>query len=69
MERLKEHFKTTSFHRTLTDYSQALFENKLLVSRMVEPQPTQRGLQKHPPLRQVLLRSQSIIVESIKMKN
>lgn len=68
MERLKKPFKTTSFHRTLTNYSNALFENKLLISRIVEPRPTQRGLQKHPPLREVLLRPQSIVVESIKTR-
>jgi len=68
MERLLKPFQTTSFHRTLTDYSKTLFENKLLISRLVEPRPTRKGLQKHPPLREVLLRPQSIIVESIKMR-
>lgn len=66
MERLLKPFRTTSFHRTLTEYSDTLFKNRLLVSRLVEPQPTKKGMQKHPPLREVLLRPQSILIESMK---
>ncbi len=66
MERLSRPFKTVSFHRTLTDYSNVLFRSKLFVSRLVEPQPTKDGLKRHPRLRQVLLRPQSLILESIK---
>ena len=63
MERLLKPFETTSFHRTLTDYSRVLHDNGFLIKRLVEPQPTKKGLRKHPPLRQVLLRPQSIIIE------
>jgi hypothetical protein len=66
MDRLLKPFKTTSFHRTLTDYSATLHKNKLLIKRLVEPQPTKKGLKKHPQLREVLLRPQSIIIESAK---
>ena len=66
MERLAKPFKTTSFHRTLTDYFDALHKSRLFVSRLVEPRPTRRGLRKHPQLREVLLIPQSVIVESIK---
>jgi len=66
MERLVKPFKTASFHRTLTDYSAVLFRNKLLVSRLIEPKPTKEGLQKHPALRKILVRPQSIIFESVK---
>jgi ubiquinone/menaquinone biosynthesis C-methylase UbiE len=68
MERLLKPFKTTSFHRTLTDYSNALFKNKLLITKLVEPRPTRKGPQKHPQLREVLARPQSIIIESIKTR-
>jgi SAM-dependent methyltransferase len=68
MERLLKPFETTSFHRTLTDYSAALFKSKLLILRLVEPRPTRKGLQKHPPLREVLLRPQSVVIESMKIK-
>jgi 2-polyprenyl-3-methyl-5-hydroxy-6-metoxy-1,4-benzoquinol methylase len=66
MERLAKPFRTTSFHRTLTDYFDVLFRNRLFVSRLVEPIPTQKGLLKHPQLREVLRIPQSIVVESIK---
>ena len=66
MERLKRAFRTTSFHRTLTDYFDALFRSKLFVSRLVEPKPTKKGLQKYAPLRQVLARPQSMVIESVK---
>jgi len=68
MERLLKPFKTTSFHRTLTKYFDALYTNEFLVRRLVEPQPTKRGLEKHPPLREVLLRPQSLIIESVKQQ-
>jgi hypothetical protein len=67
MERLLKPFQTTSFHMTLTEYSDALFENKLLISRLVEPRPKQEGLQKHPPFREVLATLESIIIESLKI--
>ncbi|MBE0512811.1 class I SAM-dependent methyltransferase [Candidatus Bathyarchaeota archaeon] len=66
MERLAKPFRTTSFHRTLTNYFDALYRSRLFVSRLIEPKPTQKGLLKHPQLREVLVKPQSIIVESIK---
>jgi len=67
MERLVKPFRTTSFHRTLTSYFDALYKSKLFVSRLVEPRPTEKGLLKHPPLREVLVIPQSIIIECIKI--
>jgi len=67
MERLERPFRTTSFHRTLTDYFDALFKSRLFVSRLVEPKPTKKGLQKYPALRKVLARPQSIVIESVKI--
>jgi len=66
MERLVKPFRTTSFHRTLTEYFDVLYKSKLFVSRLIEPIPTQEGLQKHPQLREVSVIPQSIIVESIR---
>jgi len=66
MERLVKPFRTTSFHRTLTNYFDALFRSKLFVSNLVEPKPTQKGLREYPPLREVLVTPQSIIIESTK---
>ena len=66
MERLVKPFRTTSFHRTLTNYFDALYRSRLVVSRIVEPRPTQEGLLKYPALREVLMKPQSIIVDSMK---
>jgi SAM-dependent methyltransferase len=66
MERLRSPFRTSSFHRTLTDYFDALFRNKLLVSRLVEPKPTRKALLKYPTLEQVFKRPQSVVIESVK---
>lgn len=66
MERLTKHFRTTSFHRTLTDYFDALYRSNLLVTRLVEPRPTQAELRKYPGLQDVLAIPQSVIIESVK---
>jgi ubiquinone/menaquinone biosynthesis C-methylase UbiE len=66
MKRLAKGFKTTSFHRTLTDYFEALYENGLLVRRLVEPKPTARGASKYPSLRKHTKIPQSIIIETVK---
>jgi ubiquinone/menaquinone biosynthesis C-methylase UbiE len=66
MERLLKPFETTSFHRTLTDYFDVLHRNRLVARRLVEPQPTKQGIKKHPPLKEVLLRPQSVVVEAAK---
>jgi hypothetical protein len=66
MERLLRPFETTIFHRTLTDYSNALHKHGLLTRRLLEPKPTRKGPAKFPPLKQVLLRPHSIIFETVK---
>ena len=68
MKRLVKPFRTTGFHRTLTDYFDALYRSKLFASRLVEPRPTREGLLKHPSLREVLKNPQSIIIDSIKIR-
>ena len=67
MDRLLKPFETTSFHRTLTDYFNVLSKNRLLVKSLVEPQPTKEAISKYPTLKEVLLRPQSVIMESVKM--
>jgi ubiquinone/menaquinone biosynthesis C-methylase UbiE len=66
MTRLTRPFVTTSFHRTLTDYAQALFASGLLVRRLVEPRPTRKGVSEHPQLRKHTRVPQSIIIEAVK---
>lgn len=67
MERLLKPFKTTSFHRTLTDYFNTLDKNRLLVRRLVEPKPSEQVAEKYPLLKQFLLRPHTVMIEAIKM--
>jgi ubiquinone/menaquinone biosynthesis C-methylase UbiE len=66
MKRLAKPFKTTSFHRTLTDYFQALNKSGFVVTRLVEPKPTSKGVSQHPSLRKHTLIPLSIIIEAIR---
>jgi len=67
MKRLLKPFVTTSFHRTLTDYSQALFKAGLLIRRLVEPKPSKLGPSKHPNLKKHRKIPHSIIIEAVKV--
>jgi ubiquinone/menaquinone biosynthesis C-methylase UbiE len=66
MKRLTKQFKTLSFHRPLTDYSFALSKNGLLISRLIEPRPTKEAIRRHPNLKEVLIKPQSIVFEALK---
>jgi len=67
MDRLAKHFETPSFHRTLTDYVDALHSAGFLVSRLKEPRPTKKGLEKYPEYFEGNLRiPQSVVVEAKK---
>jgi ubiquinone/menaquinone biosynthesis C-methylase UbiE len=66
MKRLSKHFVTTSFHRTLTEYSNALYSAGFVILRLLEPKPTKKGLKVHPNLKENLLIPQSIVIEAIK---
>ncbi|MGD8506656.1 MAG: class I SAM-dependent methyltransferase [Candidatus Bathyarchaeota archaeon] len=68
MERLTKPFKTTSFHRTLTAYFEVLHKSKLVVTRLVEPRPTRKALQKYAGLQDVLEIPQSVVIESAKTR-
>jgi hypothetical protein len=66
MKRLVKPFQTTSFHRTLTDYFQALYKSGFVVGRLVEPKPTLKGISEYPSLRKHTLIPHSIIIEAIR---
>jgi len=66
MRRLTKPFKTTSFHRTLTDYFQALQESGFAVTRLVEPKPTPKGVSEYPSLGLHMLIPHSIVIEALK---
>lgn len=63
---INEPFETTSFLRTLTDYSNALYNTGLMISRIYEPRPTERGLAKYPKLKLCLRIPHSIVIEAVK---
>jgi 2-polyprenyl-3-methyl-5-hydroxy-6-metoxy-1,4-benzoquinol methylase len=66
MERLVRPFRTTSFHRTLTDYFRALHKSGFVITRLAEPKPTAKGVSKYPSLRKHALIPHSIIMEAIR---
>jgi len=66
MRRLVKPFQTTSFHRTLTDYFQALYKSGFVVTRLNEPKPTSKGVSAHPSLRKHTLIPHSIIIEAVR---
>lgn len=66
MERLAKPFQTTSFHRTLTDYFQALHKSGFVVTRLVEPKPTSKGVLEYPALGKHTLIPHSIILEAMR---
>ena len=68
MERLLKPFVSSSFHRTLSDYSQALYKNKFLIQRLVEPKPTSRAISRYPGMRKHAAIPHSLIIEAIKEK-
>jgi hypothetical protein len=69
MKRLTRPFKTTSFHRTLTDYFQALYQNGFLVAKLIEPKPTSRGVTKYPSLRKHMKSPHSMVIEAIRKQS
>ena len=69
MKRLTQQFETTSFHRTLSDYAQALNQAGFGISRLNEPRPTKGGMEKHPLMKLNLRIPQSIVVEAVKYRS
>ncbi|UCD93192.1 MAG: class I SAM-dependent methyltransferase [Methanobacteriota archaeon] len=66
MERLIIHFETTAFHRTLTDYANALNDAGFLISRLKEPRPTKKGVELYPIMEEINRIPHSIIFETVK---
>ncbi|MBU6998465.1 MAG: class I SAM-dependent methyltransferase [Theionarchaea archaeon] len=64
MARLDQHFATTSFHRTLTEYFDAFSAAGFLVSRLKEPRPRSPI---HPHLTLELRIPQSLLIEAVKL--
>ena len=66
-DRLSSSFVTTGFHRTLSDYVNALTEHGLIVTRLDEPQPLEEGIRFHPPMKKHYRVPQSMVIETTKM--
>ena len=66
MKRLSKQFTTVSYHRTLSDYSQALFKRGLMIVQFVEPQATPSLVEESPVLKEVIKRPQSVVFETVK---
>lgn len=67
MKRLSIPFRTISFHRTLTDYFDAINKSGLRVSRLVEPRFTRETYLKYHHLEEAPKKPSSIIIEAVKI--
>jgi ubiquinone/menaquinone biosynthesis C-methylase UbiE len=66
MDRLTTPFETITFHRTLTDYFEALHRSRLYVARLVESRLTEQAAEAYPYLQDARHRPQSAIIEAVK---
>ena len=66
MNRLVKPFRTTSFHRTLTDYFRALRKSGFVVTRLAEPKPMSKSVSKYPSLDKHRRIPHSIVIEATK---
>jgi len=65
--RLSSSFVTEGFHRTLSDYVNALIKHGLIVTRLDEPKPLEKGVRVHPPMKKHYRAPQSLVIEATKM--
>lgn len=66
-DRLTSSFVTTGFHRTLSDYVNALTKHGLAVTRLDEPKPLEEGVKLHTPMKKHYRVPQSLIIEATKI--
>jgi ubiquinone/menaquinone biosynthesis C-methylase UbiE len=69
MKRLVKPFRTTSFHRTLTDYFRELRNSGFVVTGLVEPRATLDAAAKYPSLERHRRIPHSVIIEARKTSN
>ena len=67
MKRLTMSFRTISFHRTLTDYFDAINKSPLRVSKLVEPRFPEKAYRKHHHAAKPFTKPSSIIIEAVKI--
>ena len=66
-DRLSSSFMTTGFHRTLSDYVNALTKHGLVVTGLDEPQPLEEGVRVHAPMKKHYRVPQSMVIEATKI--
>ena len=59
--------KVVKYHRTLTEYINALIQNGFSVTKVVEPQPEEKLLETVPGMRDELRRPMMLLVSSVKV--
>jgi ubiquinone/menaquinone biosynthesis C-methylase UbiE len=64
--RLPSSFVTTGFHRTLSDYVNAMTKCGLVITKFDEPQPLQQGVRLHSPMKKHCRIPHSIAIEATK---
>ncbi|HVP26642.1 MAG TPA: class I SAM-dependent methyltransferase [Candidatus Bathyarchaeia archaeon] len=64
--RLQSSFVTTGFHRTLSDYVNAMTKSGLVITKFDEPQPLEQGVRLHSPMEKHYRIPHSIIIKAIK---
>jgi ubiquinone/menaquinone biosynthesis C-methylase UbiE len=64
--RVERSFKTTQYHRTLSEYVNILAENGLFIERMVEPKPISEGVRLYPILKRFERVPQSLAFTAVK---
>lgn len=68
-DRLPGSFKTTGFHRPLSDYANSLVKNGFVITGLDEPKPMEEGVRVHPPMSKHYKVPQSIVIEAMKIKD
>ena len=66
-DRLSSSFVTTGFHRTLSDYVNAMTKRGLVVTRFDEPQPMEEGVRLHFAMKKHYRIPHSIVIEATKI--
>jgi ubiquinone/menaquinone biosynthesis C-methylase UbiE len=64
--RLVKNFRSTSFHRTLSDYINTLTKHGLHLTRIEEPRPLAEGVKVYPTLARYSRVPQSLVIEATK---
>jgi len=66
-ERWPQDFKTTQFHRTLSDYVNTLGQNGLCIAKMEEPRPVSDGAELPPTMIKLFRVPHTILIEARKL--